>query len=282
MNKKLDREVSLEQIAIRTPGFAGADLQNLLNEAAILAGRRDKMTITNQEVDEAVDRVVAGLEGKSMLENKSKILVAYHEIGHAICGTLTSGHDVVQKVTLIPRGQTRGLTWFIPGEDPSLISKRQLFARILGALGGRAAEEVIFGDAEITTGASGDLQQVTQIARQMVVNYGFSDIGPWSLMDQDAMSGDVVMRMMARNNMSEKIQRKIDLTIIEIASNAYKVALKHVIDNREAIDYIVEILLEKETISGDQFRSILSEFATIPEENNQVIQKLKSKLTAIH
>merc|ERR1712188_104771 len=197
-NKKLDA-VSLEQIALRTPGFAGADLQNLLNEAAILAGRRGMTAITLKEVDDAVDRIVAGLEGKAMIDSKGKMLVAYHEVGHAICGTLTPGHDAVQKVTLIPRGQARGLTWFIPGEDPTLISKQQIFARIVGALGGRAAEEVVFGDSEITTGASGDLQQVSQLAKQMVVSYGFSDIGPWSLMDQSAMSGDMVMRMMARN-----------------------------------------------------------------------------------
>merc|ERR1719235_1154249 len=113
-----------------------------------------------------------------MMDNKGKILVAYHEVGHAMCGTLTPGHDAVQKVTLIPRGQARGLTWFIPGEDPSLISKQQIFARIVGALGGRAAEDVVFGHTEITTGALGDLQQVTLMAKQMVVNYGFSSIGP--------------------------------------------------------------------------------------------------------
>merc|ERR1711977_127784 len=125
------------------------------------------------------DKIVAGLEGKAMVNSKNKMLVAYHEVGHAICGTLTPGHDAVQKVTLIPRGQARGLTWFLPGEDPTLISKQQIFARIVGALGGRAAEEVIFGDAEVTTGALGDLQQVTQWAKQMVVNYGMSDVGPW-------------------------------------------------------------------------------------------------------
>jgi cell division protease FtsH len=105
-------------------------------------------------------RIVAGMEGKPLTDGKAKSLVAYHEVGHAVCGTLTAGHDPVQKVTLIPRGQARGLTWFIPGEDPTLISKQQIFARIVGALGGRAAEEVIFGDAEVTSGASGDLQQV--------------------------------------------------------------------------------------------------------------------------
>jgi cell division protease FtsH len=118
--------------------------------------------VRTQEIDDSVDRIVAGMEGTPMVDGKSKSLVAYHEVGHAICATLTPGHDPVQKVTLIPRGQARGLTWFIPGEDASLISKQQIFARVVGALGGRAAEEIVFGDSEVTTGASSDLQQVTQ------------------------------------------------------------------------------------------------------------------------
>merc|ERR1711881_378706 len=184
--------------------------------------------ITLLEIDDSVDRIVAGMEGTRLTDGKAKTLVAYHEVGHAICGTLQAGHDPVQKVTIVPRGQARGLTWFIPGEDPTLISKQQIFARIVGALGGRAAEEVIFGDAEVTTGASGDLQQVTQMAKQMVINYGFSDIGPWSLMDQGAMSGDVVMRMMSRNALSEELQRSIDDAIKKIAFDAYKVSLKQI------------------------------------------------------
>jgi cell division protease FtsH len=185
---------------------AGADLANLLNEGAILAGRRNRKSISLREIDDSVDRIVAGMEGKPLTDGKAKALVAYHEVGHAVCSTLTPGHDAVQKVTLIPRGQARGLTWFQPGDDPTLISKQQMFARIVGALGGRAAEEVIFGTPEVTTGASSDLQQVTQLAKQMVINYGFSDIGPWSLMDPSGQSGDMIMRMMARNSMSEALQ----------------------------------------------------------------------------
>ncbi|BDA44242.1 ATP-dependent zinc metalloprotease FTSH 2, chloroplastic [Coccomyxa sp. Obi] len=277
-NKKLADEVDLSQIAMRTPGFSGADLANLLNEAAILTGRRSKTATTNKEIDDSVDRIVAGMEGTPMVDGKSKSLVAYHEVGHAVCGTLTPGHDAVQKVTLIPRGQARGLTWFIPGEDPTLISKQQIFARIVGALGGRAAEEVIFGDAEVTTGASSDLQQVTNMARQMVVNYGFSDIGPWSLLDPSAQSGDMIMRMMARNGTSESLQRKIDDAVKKIAAEAYETALKHVRENREAIDKIVELLQERETISGDEFREILSQYTKIPEEN---LKAAKSTLEPI-
>lgn len=280
-NKKLDDEVNLETIALRTPGFSGADLANLLNEAAILAGRRNKKSIALREIDDSVDRIVAGMEGKPLTDGKAKSLVAYHEVGHAICGTLTPGHDAVQKVTLIPRGQARGLTWFTPADDPTLISKQQLFARIVGALGGRAAEEIIFGHAEVTTGASGDLQQVTSMAKQMVINYGFSDIGPWSLMDQNAQSGDMIMRMMARNSMSESLQQQIDQAVQKIAAEAYEVALKHIRDNREAIDMITEELCETETIDGDRFRELLSQYTTIPAENLEAAKPAEMPTAAV-
>uniref|UniRef100_A0A0A0K3U1 AAA+ ATPase domain-containing protein n=2 Tax=Cucumis sativus TaxID=3659 RepID=A0A0A0K3U1_CUCSA len=266
-NKKFDNDVSLDVIAMRTPGFSGADLANLLNEAAILAGRRGKTAISSKEIDDSIDRIVAGMEGTVMTDGKSKSLVAYHEVGHAICGTLTPGHDPVQKVTLVPRGQARGLTWFIPSDDPTLISKQQLFARIVGGLGGRAAEEVIFGEPEVTTGAAGDLQQITGLAKQMVVTFGMSEIGPWSLMDSAAQSADVIMRMMARNSMSEKLAEDIDAAIKRISDEAYEIALAHIRNNREAMDKIVEVLLEKETVTGDEFRAILSEFVEIPVEN---------------
>ncbi|GER45079.1 ATP-dependent zinc metalloprotease FtsH [Striga asiatica] len=266
-NKKFDSDVSLEVIAMRTPGFSGADLANLLNEAAILAGRRGKTAISSKEIDDSIDRIVAGMEGTVMTDGKSKSLVAYHEVGHAICGTLTPGHDAVQKVTLVPRGQARGLTWFIPADDPTLISKQQLFARIVGGLGGRAAEEIVFGEPEVTTGAFGDLQQITGLAKQMVVTFGMSEIGPWSLMDSSAQSGDVIMRMMARNSMSEKLAEDIDAAVKRISDEAYEIALSHIRNNREAMDKIVEVLLEKETMTGDEFRAILSEFVEIPAEN---------------
>jgi len=202
-----------------------------------------------------------------MTDGKSTSLVAYHADGHAICGTLSPGHDPVQKVTLVPRGQARGLTWFIPMDDPTLISRQQLFARIVGGLGGRAAEEVIFGEPEVTTGAAGDLQQITGLAKQMVVTFGMSEIGPWSLMEGGAQSGDVIMRMMARNSMSEKLAEDIDSAVKRLSDEAYEIALSHIRNNREAIDKIVEVLIEKETLTGDEFRAILSEFVEIPVEN---------------
>mmetsp|Transcript_2194 Transcript_2194/g.7849 ORF Transcript_2194/g.7849 Transcript_2194/m.7849 type:complete len:700 (+) Transcript_2194:173-2272(+) len=266
-NKRLDDSVDLDMIAARTPGFSGADLANLLNEAAILTGRRGKEAITIREVDDSVDRIVAGMEGTPMTDGKSKSLVAYHEVGHAICGTLTPGHDPVQKVTLIPRGQARGLTWFVPGEDPTLISQKQIKARIVGALGGRAAEEVVFGHPEVTTGAGSDLMQVANMAKQMVTVFGMSDIGPWALEDQAAQSGDVIMRMMARNSMSEKLAAQIDEEVMKLSNDAYEIAKRQISENREAIDKVVEELIEVETMTGDRFREILSEYVTIPEEN---------------
>merc|ERR1712151_613572 len=264
-NKKLGEGVDVESIAKRTPGFSGADLANLLNEAAILTGRRGKTEISLEEIDDSVDRIVAGMEGTKMTDGKAKSLVAYHEVGHAICGTLTPGHDPVQKVTIIPRGQAKGLTWFTPGEDVSLISKQQIFARIVGALGGRAAEEVIFGKPEVTTGASSDLNQVSNMARQMVTAFGMSDVGPWA--PSSDQSGDMIMRMMARNSMSEKLQSAIDREVKRIADEAYQIALSQIRENREAIDEIVEVICGKETISGEEFRSILATYTTIPEEN---------------
>ncbi|GAB2210507.1 hypothetical protein Droror1_Dr00015774 [Drosera rotundifolia] len=217
-NKKLDKEVSLHAIAMRTPGFSGADLANLLNEVALLASRRGNAKITVKEVEDSIDRIIVGMEGTRMTDGKSKILLVYHEIGHAVCATLTSGHDPVQKLTLIPRGQARGLTWFIPGEDPSPLSKKQLFARIVGVLGGRAAEEVIFGEPEITTSATGDLQQISQIARQMMMRFGMSEIGPWALGDHSLQQSDVFMSTLARNNMSEKLTEDIDISVRNIVT----------------------------------------------------------------
>ncbi|KAG2605328.1 ATP-dependent zinc metalloprotease FTSH 6, chloroplastic-like [Panicum virgatum] len=279
-NKKLDPDVSLGLVAMRTPGFSGADLANLMNEAAILAGRRGKDRITVKEIDDSIDRIVAGLEGTSMTDGKSKMLVAYHEIGHAVCATLTPGHDAVQKVTLIPRGQARGLTWFLPGEDPTLVSKQQILARIVGGLGGRAAEEVIFGEPEVTTGAAGDLQQVTQVARQMVTTFGMSEIGPWALVEPAAQSGDVVLRMLARNSMSEKLAADIDRAVKRIIGQAYEVAKEHVRRNRAAIDHLVDVLMEKETLSGDEFRAILSEYVDIGKEQRETAARTTELVTA--
>ncbi|MCC5599269.1 ATP-dependent zinc metalloprotease FtsH2 [Nostoc favosum] len=270
-NKKLDPSVSLDAIARRTPGFTGADLANLLNEAAILTARRRKEAITLREIDDAVDRVVAGMEGTPLVDSKSKRLIAYHEIGHALVGTLLKDHDPVQKVTLIPRGQAQGLTWFTPNEEQGLISRSQLKARITGALGGRAAEEVIFGAAEVTTGAGGDLQQLSGMARQMVTRFGMSDLGPLSL---ESQQGEVFLGRdwTTRSEYSESIASRIDGQVRAIVEECYENAKKIVRDHRTVTDRLVDLLIEKETIDGEEFRQIVAEYAEVPEKQQYVPQ----------
>ena len=265
-NKKLDPSVSLEAIARRTPGFTGADLANLLNEAAILTARRRKEGITLLEIDDAVDRVVAGMEGTPLIDSKSKRLIAYHEIGHALVGTLLKDHDPVQKVTLIPRGQAQGLTWFMPNEEQGLISRSQLKARITGALGGRAAEEVVFGSAEVTTGAGGDLQQLSGMARQMVTRFGMSDLGPLSL---ESQQGEVFLGRdwTTRSEYSEAIACRIDAQVRMIVEECYTNAKKIMRDHRSLADRLVDLLIEKETINGDELRQIVAEYAEVPDKS---------------
>nr|YP_010851691.1 Cell division protein FTSH [Echinothamnion hystrix]WGH14493.1 Cell division protein FTSH [Echinothamnion hystrix] len=264
-NKKIDTNVSLSIIARRTPGFSGADLANLLNEAAILTARERKNQITLKEIDKAIDRIIAGMEGTALIDSKSKRLIAYHEIGHAIVGTLIRDHENVQKVTLIPRGQARGLTWFTPSEDQSLISRSQIKARIMGALGGRAAEEIVFGESEITTGASNDLQQVTSMARQMVTRFGMSTIGPMSLENED--SNPFLGRGMGNNNeYSDEIAIKIDSQIKLIVDECHNKTRDIIKNNRVIIDKLVDILIEKETIDGNEFTKIIKQYTQIPRK----------------
>ncbi|WP_280701066.1 ATP-dependent zinc metalloprotease FtsH [Umezakia ovalisporum] len=264
-NKKIDPNVSLDAIARRTPGFTGADLANLLNEAAILTARRRKEAITIQEIDNAIDRVVAGMEGTALVDSKNKRLIAYHEVGHALIGTLLQDHDPLQKVTLIPRGQALGLTWFTPNEEQGLISRSQIRAKITATLGGRAAEEIVFGKPEVTTGAGNDLQQVTSMARQMVTRFGMSDLGPLSLENQN---NEVFLGRdwMSKSDYSEKIAAKIDAQVREIIDNCYLQAKKLLQNNRAALEYLVDLLADQETIDGEIFREIVAKYTPAPEE----------------
>jgi cell division protease FtsH len=287
-NKKIAKTVSLEAIARRTPGFTGADLANLLNEAAILTARRRKEATTLAEIDDAVDRVIAGMEGKPLTDGRSKRLIAYHEIGHALVGTLVRQHDPVQKVTLIPRGQAQGLTWFAPDEEQSLVSRAQLRARIMGALGGRAAEDVVFGHAEVTTGAGGDIQQVASMARQMVTRFGMSDLGPLSL---EAGNQEVFLGrdLMTRSDVSDAIANRIDGAVRTIVQDCYTDTVALVASQRDCMDRLVELLIEKETLDGDELRQIVSEYTTVPEkdrfspllEDDQATKPLEQPLTSL-
>jgi len=260
-NKPFAEDVSLVQLANRTPGFSGADLANLLNEAAILATRYKKKTITKNEVNEAADRIIGGIAGSTMEDTKNKKLIAYHEVGHAIVGSVLENHDDVEKITLIPRGGAKGLTWFTPNEDQTLVSRSQLLARIITTLGGRVAEQVVFGDPEVTTGASNDLQQVTNIARQMVTRYGMSNIGPIALED------DNNEQMFLGGEYNEAIADRIDNEVCKIVNHCEQIAREIILDNRVVIDLVVEKLLDAETVDGEEFRNLISEYTILPVKN---------------
>ena len=260
-NKPLDEDVSLVQLANRTPGFSGADLANLLNESAILATRYKKKSISKNEVNEAVDRIIGGIAGATMEDSKNKKLIAYHEVGHAIVGSVLENHDAVEKITLVPRGGAKGLTWFAPEEDQMLLSRSALLARIITTLGGRVAEQVVFGDPEVTTGASNDLQQVTNIARQMVTRYGMSNIGPI------ALENDNNEQMFMGGDLNEAISDRIDAEVCKIVNHCEQIAKEIILDNRVIIDLVVEKLLDSETISGEEFRQILSEYTLVPAKS---------------
>jgi cell division protease FtsH len=261
-NKPLSEDVSLVQIANRTPGFSGADLANLLNESAILATRYKKKVITKNEINEAVDRIIGGIAGNAMEDTKNKKLVAYHEVGHAIVGSVLRNHDEVEKITLIPRGNAKGLTWFTPDEDQTLVSRSQLLARITSTLAGRVMEQVVFGEPEITTGASNDLQQVTNIARQMVTRYGMSKIGPIALEDDN----NEQMFLGGDSHDFEAVADRIDSEVCKIINHCEQVAKDIILDNRVIIDLIVENLLESETIDGETFRKLLSKYTILPKK----------------
>ncbi|MCL1465032.1 ATP-dependent zinc metalloprotease FtsH [Argonema galeatum] len=264
-NKKIAPEVSLEAVARRTPGFTGADLANLLNEAAILTARRRKEAITMLEINDAVDRVVAGMERTPLVDSSKKRLIAYHEVGHAVVGTLLPQHDLLEKVTILPRGRALGLTWFSPGEELGLESKSQLLADITATLGGRAAEEVIFGETEITTGAGNDLAVVTSRARHMVTRFGMSDLGPMAL---ESQNNEVFLGrdFTARSEYSEAIAARIDAQVRSIVDHCYTQAKRIIRENRTLIDRLVDLLIDQETIDGDQFRKIVAEYTPLPQQ----------------
>ena len=260
--KTLSQDVDLDKIARRTPGFTGADLSNLLNEAAILAARRNLTEISMDEVNDAIDRVLAGPEKKNrVMSEKRKTLVAYHEAGHALVGALMPDYDPVQKISIIPRGRAGGLTWFTPSEDrmeSGLYSRSYLQNQMAVALGGRIAEEVIFGEEEVTTGASNDLQQVARVARQMVTRFGMSDrLGPVALGRQ---GGNVFLGrdIASDRDFSDETAAAIDAEVSQLVDQAYKRAKQVLIDNRSVLDQLAEMLVEKETVDSEELQKILA------------------------
>lgn len=269
-NKKLDPEVSLEAIARRTPGLSGADLANLLNEAAILTARRFKPMITSLEIDDALDRITIGLTLSPLLDSKKKRLIAYHEVGHALLMTLLEHSDPLNKVTIIPRaGGVGGFAQQNFDEDmvdSGLYSRAWLIDRITITLGGRAAEKEIFGDSEVTAGASNDLRVVSNLAREMVTHYGMSDLGPLALESEHSKvflgRGD----MNYHHEYSEEVATKIDQQVRAIALRCYEKARQIIRENRTLIDHLVDILLYEETIEGEEFRKIVSQYTQLPKK----------------
>ncbi|NEO54310.1 MAG: ATP-dependent metallopeptidase FtsH/Yme1/Tma family protein [Okeania sp. SIO3B5] len=260
--KSLSKDVDLEKIARRTPGFTGADLSNLLNEGAILAARRNLTEISMDEVNDAIDRVLAGPEKKDrVMSEKRKELVAYHEAGHALVGALMPDYDPVQKISIIPRGRAGGLTWFTPSEDrmdSGLYSRAYLQNQMAVALGGRLAEEIIFGDEEVTTGASNDLQQVARVARQMVTRFGMSDrLGPVALGRQN---GNMFLGrdIMAERDFSEETAAAIDDEVRNLVEQAYRRAKEVLVTNRHILDKLAEMLVDKETVDSDELQELLA------------------------
>lgn len=271
-NKKLDENVSIESIARLTPGFAGADLANLLNEAAILAARRYKEAISELEIADAIDRITIGLSMKPMLDSSKKRLVAYHEVGHALVMTLLKNASLLDKITIVPRsGGIGGFAKGVPDEEYGLESRSQIIDTITMMLGGRAAEEVVFGDAEITTGASGDFQQVARLARLMVTQFGMSELGLGAL---ESESGEVFLgrNFMPQSDYSVKLGDRIDRQVRQIAQTCYNTAKKIIEENRDLCDRLVDILIDEETLDGEEFRKIVAEYTELPEKKTASVK----------
>ena len=259
--KTLAKDVDLDKIARRTPGYTGADLANLLNEAAILAARHELTEISMDEVNDAIERVMAGPEKKDrVMSEKRKRLVAYHEAGHALVGALMPDYDPVQKISIIPRGNAGGLTFFTPSEErmeSGLYSRAYLHNQMAVALGGRVAEEIVYGEDEVTTGASNDLQQVARVARQMVTRFGMSDrLGPVAL--GRSQGGMFLGRdIAAERDFSEDTAAAIDEEVSQLVAEAYKRATAVLNGNRKVLDELAEMLVERETVDAEDLQELL-------------------------
>ena len=263
-NKILADGITLKNLAKRTPGFSGADLENLLNEAALLAVRRNKSEITMSEIDEATDRVLMGPAKTShKYSENDRRLVAYHEAGHAVIGLKLRNASDVQKVTIIPRGQAGGYNMMVPSEEKFCSTKTDLLEEITGLLGGRTAEEITFG--EITTGAHNDFEKATKIARAMVTEYGMSDLGPLQFEQQ---SGSVFLGRDYNKpqHFSNEVANEIDMEMRKIINNCHKQAKEIITKNKDLLELIAETLLEYETLTKEQI-DYLVENGHMPEED---------------
>ncbi|RLQ91673.1 ATP-dependent zinc metalloprotease FtsH [Falsibacillus albus] len=271
-NKPLSDKVDLKAIAMRTPGFSGADLENLLNEAALVAARQDKKKIEMVDIDEATDRVIAGPAKKSkVISQKERKIVAFHEGGHTIIGIVLDEAEMVHKVTIVPRGQAGGYAVMLPKEDRYFMTKPELLDKITGLLGGRVAEEVTFG--EVSTGAHNDFQRATGIARRMVTEFGMSDkLGP--LQFGQAQGGQVFLGRDLQNdqNYSDAIAYEIDLEIQRIIKECYARAKKILTENRDKLELVANTLLEVETLDAQQIKHLV-DHGELPDRGEVSLEK---------
>ncbi|MCC7118922.1 MAG: ATP-dependent zinc metalloprotease FtsH [Anaerolineales bacterium] len=253
--KPLEPAVDLASIARGTPGFVGADLENLVNEGALLSARRNKKSIGQAELNEAIERVVMGPERKSrLISDEEKRIIAYHEAGHAIVANAIAEADPVQKVTIVGRGQAGGVTWFRPDEDRILMSRKKLSAMLVSSLGGRAAEELIFDD--ITSGASNDIEQVTRIARSMVTRLGMSSEMGTMVYGQKEEMIFLGREISEQRDYSEAVAEKIDVEVRKLVEDSYKQARALVKKYRKQLDAVAQKLLEVESITREEFEAI--------------------------
>lgn len=269
--KPIDDDVDLDILARRTPGFTGADLSNLVNEAALLAARRDKKKIYMIEMEEAIERVMAGPERKSHIMNdEEKRLTAYHEGGHTLVGMLLKHADPVHKVTIIPRGRAGGYTLMLPKEDRNYATKSELLDRLKVAMGGRVAEEVVL--KEISTGASQDIQQATRMVRGMVMQYGMSDVlGPVAYGEGQNHQVFLGRDFNHERNYSEEVASEIDKEVRKYLEAAYEACRKLIIANRDKLDLIAEALIERETLTAKQLEELLTTGKLADDEKNDFL-----------
>lgn len=264
----LGEDIRLSMLARGTPGFSGADLANLVNEAALFAARANKKKVSMLEFEKAKDKIMMGAERKSMVMNESeKKLTAYHEAGHAIVGLMMPDHDPVYKVTIIPRGRALGVTMFLPEEDRYSYSKRRLLSRLAGLYGGRIAEELIFGPDAVTTGASNDIEKATEIARNMVTKWGLSDkLGPLTYGEDE---GEVFLgrSVTQHNDISDSTSRVIDEEVRLIVDNSYAAARKALQDNMDKLHLMAAALIKYETIDDKQIAEIMQGKHPTPPED---------------
>uniref|UniRef100_UPI0039894620 ATP-dependent zinc metalloprotease FtsH n=1 Tax=Psychrobacillus psychrotolerans TaxID=126156 RepID=UPI0039894620 len=277
-NKPLDESVDLKAIAQRTPGFSGADLENLLNEAALVAARRDKKKVDMRDIDEATDRVIAGpAKAGKVISEKERNIVAYHEAGHVVVGLTLDDADIVHKVTIVPRGQAGGYAVMLPREDRYFMTKPELLDKIAGLLGGRVAEDIIFG--EVSTGAHNDFQRATGIARKMVTEYGMSDkLGPMQF--GQAQGGNVFLGrdFNSEQNYSDAIAYEIDQEMQIMIKDQYTRTKQILTEKRELLTLIAKTLLEVETLDAAQIMH-LQEHGTLPERSyDEIDQKAAIEL----